>query len=86
MLSAKGGGETMPSDSSYLDRGFAPPLTPSSSDLAPATPSRTWSDADLETRLPGLLRVIDWFAIALLGVTMDALFAAHSGVDRKSVV
>jgi Undecaprenyl-phosphate glucose phosphotransferase len=71
----------MPSDSSYLDRGFAPPLTLSSSDVAPAAPSRTWSDADLEIRLPGLLYVIDWFAIALLGVTMDALFAAHGGVS-----
>ena len=69
----------MPSDSSYVDRGFAPPLTPSSSDLAPAAASRTWSDADLETRLPGLLRVIDWVAIVLLGLTMDGLFAAQSG-------
>src|SRR5215218_9741311 len=69
----------MPSDSSYVDRGFAPPLTPSSSDLAPAAASRTWSDADLETRLPGLLRVIDWVAIVLLGLTMDGLFAGQSG-------
>jgi hypothetical protein len=72
---------TMSSDNSYVDRGFARLLTHSSSDLAPAPTSRMWSDADLETRLPGLLRVIDWFAIAVLGLTMDALFVSPDGTS-----
>ena len=71
----------MSSDNSYVDRGFARLLTHSSSDLAPAPTLRMWSDADLETRLPGLLRVIDWFAIAVLGLTMDALFVSPDGTS-----
>lgn len=72
----------MPSGSSYMDRRFAPAITPSSGDLTPAVAARTWwSGADLEARLPGLLRVTDWLSIALLGLTMDALLAEHGGVS-----
>lgn len=39
--------------------------------------SRGSSDADLQTRLPGLLRVSDWLGIAATGFLLDTLSAAH---------
>src|SRR4051812_36628764 len=46
----------------------------------PATPSyrsRTGSDVDLQTRLPGLLRISDWAGIAAIGFLIDTAFAWH---------
>lgn len=68
----------MPSDSSLMRRG-AVGLSgmfragPFGSSAAPPV----WPYADLETRLPGLLRLSDWFGIALLGLTIDALFSSR---------
>src|SRR5690349_1350508 len=39
--------------------------------------SSSASYVDLETRLPGLLRLSDWFGIAILGLMLDALFSSR---------
>lgn len=67
----------MSSDTSYLSHGGGNFFAPRAKPLEPAAASRVWSKADLEARLPGLLRLADWFGVAALGLVVDALFASH---------
>ncbi len=69
----------MPSDSTSLP-GRSVELAPRSRARHPlrsTRASRTRSDVDLQTRLPGLLRVADWFGIAAVGFLIDTPFAWH---------
>ncbi|MBN9090501.1 MAG: undecaprenyl-phosphate glucose phosphotransferase [Reyranella sp.] len=45
--------------------------------LQPTRLSRGSSGADLQTRLPGILRVSDWLGIAAIGFLLDMLSSAH---------
>jgi hypothetical protein len=63
----------MPSDSSSLPGGEcrASPEFPGLVIRSDHRASRTRSDIDLQTRLLGLLRVWDWFGIAVAGFLID---------------
>src|SRR5512139_1128332 len=66
----------MPSDSSLMRRGtsgLSGVFRAGAFASSPASP--VWPYVDLETRLPGLLRLFDWLGIAILGFTIDALFS-----------
>src|ERR1700730_9023260 len=69
----------MSSDISSLRDGTVELATPSRALHAPgpSRASRTRSDMDLQTRLPGLLRTADWFSIAAVGFLIDTPFAWH---------
>jgi Undecaprenyl-phosphate glucose phosphotransferase len=69
----------MSSDISSLRDGTVELATPSRVLHAPgpSRASRTRSDIDLQTRLPGLLRTADWFSIAAMGFLIDTPFAWH---------
>src|SRR6266581_4026696 len=38
---------------------------------------RSGSGQDLRTRLPGLMRIADWFGVAIVGFLIDTPFAWH---------
>jgi len=69
----------MPSDSTSLPGGSVElaPRSRAHHPLRSPRASRTGSDVDLQTRLPGLLRVSDWFGIAAVGFLIDTPFAWH---------
>src|SRR5262245_55677852 len=69
----------MSSDSSSLHSGRIKPIVSPRihHPLERARVPRGRSDVDLQTRLPGLLRISDWFGIAAIGFLIDTPFAWH---------
>ena len=67
----------MPSDGSLMRRSTVGLFSGGQVEAFASSPSPVWPYVDLETRLPGLLRLVDWFGIAIAGFVIDALFSSR---------